>query len=615
MFRKSLLPEIECGKRYENSGDDAFSPLFQLLTDKSYAGKSFFLTAQGGVGKTTTLRALWLDYLADKIKLPCIYVALKLLDGNNEDRAIRKFIISNYGFDITNFSSADNKPILLLDGANEADEVLKLDDGSGKCRLVRECTELLNIGFRLVITGRAGTITSKGQAESCSESYEFENNKIVYGRLCELTDEQLKSVNNKAVRGTALYRLLKNNMMLSIYTHLSSYGIEQHENITAGRLLDAYFKICFRTRYVASVLGDGKLNELFGGQKDGHLTDEGKLYRKICEVESLSDRNYLHKQIRNALKQFTSIFDYLAENAEKTSFDIADFPEDTDLSVINILSLSVRNGKGNYIWANEVYQEYFKAQKYIKALTGISGELKGKRDNDKIAYFRNLLDELYRKNRLDYFSVQYAGELMSLTSEDIDLLYDWGESVTDREIDNYNLPLYKILSRTNYSLLITRLSVLTGGGFPRGMTEIDVQTFNNCRQLQSIVIPERIVEIGNSAFNDCTGLKSATIYSQRILTGAFNGCTSLEEVNFDNHVSYISKRVFSMCPSLKVINYSGTRHEWLRQTYREYEWADDSGDFVVRCQDGVVEKEEMRLADDRTRRVKVWKLFENKRHE
>ena len=59
-----------------------------------------------------------------------------------------------------------------------------------------------------------------------------------------------------------------------------------------------------------------------------------------------------------------------------------------------------------------------------------------------------------------------------------------------------------------------------------------VGMFGNCRNLQTVIIPEGVTEIGDFAFRGCTALQSITLPStiEKIGEGAFDGCAALTTV-------------------------------------------------------------------------------------
>ena len=87
------------------------------------------------------------------------------------------------------------------------------------------------------------------------------------------------------------------------------------------------------------------------------------------------------------------------------------------------------------------------------------------------------------------------------------------------------------------------------------MTSIGEQTFNNCRGLTSISIPNSVTSIGGGAFSDCSSLTSITIGNSvtSIEAYTFSGCSSLTSVTIPNSVTSIGNSAFYKCTSLTSI--------------------------------------------------------------
>ncbi len=79
--------------------------------------------------------------------------------------------------------------------------------------------------------------------------------------------------------------------------------------------------------------------------------------------------------------------------------------------------------------------------------------------------------------------------------------------------------------------------------------------FSGCRSLESIIIPDSVISIGQSAFEDCRSLESIIIPDGVIKIGmfAFSGCTSLKSITIPDSVMSIGYRAFYGCSSLKSI--------------------------------------------------------------
>lgn len=89
------------------------------------------------------------------------------------------------------------------------------------------------------------------------------------------------------------------------------------------------------------------------------------------------------------------------------------------------------------------------------------------------------------------------------------------------------------------------------------VTAIGSDAFNNCQNLESIIIPCGVTKIDWYAFKDCTRLKSVAFEANSKLTSigysAFNSCTSLESITIPNGVTSIGYTAFYDCESLESI--------------------------------------------------------------
>ena len=84
---------------------------------------------------------------------------------------------------------------------------------------------------------------------------------------------------------------------------------------------------------------------------------------------------------------------------------------------------------------------------------------------------------------------------------------------------------------------------------------IGYSAFENCTNLESVIIPSSITKINQSAFYNCKKLESVTILNgvEKIGSYAFSGCSSLASIEIPSSVTSIGEEVLSKCTSLEEI--------------------------------------------------------------
>ena len=92
------------------------------------------------------------------------------------------------------------------------------------------------------------------------------------------------------------------------------------------------------------------------------------------------------------------------------------------------------------------------------------------------------------------------------------------------------------------------------------LTSIGEGAFNWCESLESITIPDSVLNIGDSAFAECTALESITIPDSVLSIGysAFEGCTALKNITIPGSVLSIGYSAFEECTALKSITIPGS---------------------------------------------------------
>jgi hypothetical protein len=101
---------------------------------------------------------------------------------------------------------------------------------------------------------------------------------------------------------------------------------------------------------------------------------------------------------------------------------------------------------------------------------------------------------------------------------------------------------------------------LTSITIGKGVTSIGKEAFDGCSNLNHIVLPSGVTSIGDFAFYECTGLKMINIPTsvQSIGNYAFFGCPRLISIMISDSVTSVGERAFDNCRSLTSITIRGT---------------------------------------------------------
>lgn len=94
---------------------------------------------------------------------------------------------------------------------------------------------------------------------------------------------------------------------------------------------------------------------------------------------------------------------------------------------------------------------------------------------------------------------------------------------------------------------------MTGIVIPNGIKEIGNFAFNDCISLADVSLPDTITEIADFLFDDCISLTDIIIPGNVTKIGvcAFYGCSSLQSVVLPDGVTSIGNRAFSRCKELQ----------------------------------------------------------------
>jgi len=100
---------------------------------------------------------------------------------------------------------------------------------------------------------------------------------------------------------------------------------------------------------------------------------------------------------------------------------------------------------------------------------------------------------------------------------------------------------------------------------PDGIIEIAGNAFDNCTSLISVEIPDSVVKIGSEAFRNCKSLRSIVLPKnlELIDEDTFTFCYNLEYVKIGDNTQRVDKTAFTYCNKLKEVSfhwYSGRKN-------------------------------------------------------
>lgn len=99
---------------------------------------------------------------------------------------------------------------------------------------------------------------------------------------------------------------------------------------------------------------------------------------------------------------------------------------------------------------------------------------------------------------------------------------------------------------------------------PKGISIIGEKAFQNCLNVENIILPDTVKIIKKNAFQSCVNLKSVAMpYGiSEIMDNAFTGCSNLASLELPGSLNKIGKVVFSGCKRLKPIDFSNKNIEY-----------------------------------------------------
>ncbi len=126
--------------------------------------------------------------------------------------------------------------------------------------------------------------------------------------------------------------------------------------------------------------------------------------------------------------------------------------------------------------------------------------------------------------------------------------------------------------------------------FGNSLKTLGMYAFSGCEKLIGIVLPASVTEIGDNAFAGCDGLVEADLSGvTEIGSRMFADCTSLKTVKLSAGIRWLGS-TFSGCTGLEEIKFNGSVQQWT-DIPKNSGWDRDTGNYVVICDDGTVEKQ------------------------
>lgn len=154
------------------------------------------------------------------------------------------------------------------------------------------------------------------------------------------------------------------------------------------------------------------------------------------------------------------------------------------------------------------------------------------------------------------------------------------------EHKNYITKQNSLLSKDGTELVFGVLN----STIPSSVTSIAKDAYCG-RDIESIVIPSSVTNIGSAAFWQCKKLKSVIIPSgvTVIESQTFASCEKLTTITIPNSVTEIGSNALSYSSSLESIIFQGTKAEW-NAIKKSSGWDSKTGNYTIKCTDGTIAK-------------------------
>ena len=126
------------------------------------------------------------------------------------------------------------------------------------------------------------------------------------------------------------------------------------------------------------------------------------------------------------------------------------------------------------------------------------------------------------------------------------------------DLERVSLPEGEGASLVINSYVFANCDALESIYLPESVTGMGTGNFNGCDSLTTANLPASLTTLGTYTFKNCVSLKNVEMgqwnYTVNSLYGLFYGCSSLESIDLPDDLINIGYDMFNMCTSLKEID-------------------------------------------------------------
>ena len=287
------------------------------------------------------------------------------------------------------------------------------------------------------------------------------------------------------------------------------------------------------------ILSEEKGDVVLGPEIKGMARDGFKNEKEISALTILNP-NFLHENFTTALKPI--IYGFKGSTAEKIAKS----------GYLNFVAICDCEG-AEPVEATKSYCDGTVGYKADRWCSKCELWQCGHKINDEISHFDENGDGVCDNCGLSADAVPVGRN--SIKNKFTWTLYDEGTLLIIGSGTLYNSGFYFEQPWSYYSKNVPIKKVIISGN----VSELKGDLFENCQELESVVLPDTVEKISNEAgysmgvFNKCISLKEINWPKSLTYIGnyAFGGCKSLEKVELNDNIEYIGDSAFSGCQSIK----------------------------------------------------------------